>query len=554
MKHTKLKIIPLGGVEEIGKNMYVYEYGDDIIVVDCGVAFPSEDMLGIDLVIPDTTYLIQNKDRIRAFVITHGHEDHIGGIPFIIKNFPDVPIYGSNISTALIKIKLKSNGLKHRHIHNVKSRQVIELGDFTVKFIKVCHSIAGAFAVAITTPVGTVIHTGDFKIDYTPIDGETTDLNEFARFGSEGVLCMLSDSTNAEREGFTQTERIVGSSFDKYFQQDLGRIFIATFSSNIHRLQQIVDSAIKYNRKVCFAGRSMNNIKEVSIDLGYLKIPEGIEVSLNEIDKVPDNEIVIATTGSQGESMSGLVRMAGGEHKKLEIKAGDLVIVSATPIPGNEKFVGRVVNELHRKGAIVVNDDLADVHVSGHAKQEELKLMLSLVKPKFFMPVHGEYRHMSKHAELGRQLGVKSENIFITSIGNCVEFSKSGQAVKTENVQAGSVMVDGSGIGDVGNIVLRDRKFMSQDGVFIVVVGISKTDNQIMTGPDIISRGFVYVRESEELIEQAKKVVLKAVESSTNEDFGGWSAIKNAIRVSLRDYLYKKTKRNPMVLPIIVEV
>lgn len=554
MKHTKLKIIPLGGVEEIGKNMYVYEYGDDIIVVDCGVAFPSEDMLGIDLVIPDTTYLIQNKDRIRAFVITHGHEDHIGGIPFIIKNFPDVPIYGSNISTALIKIKLKSNGLKHRHIHNVKSRQVIELGDFTVKFIKVCHSIAGAFAVAITTPVGTVIHTGDFKIDYTPIDGETTDLNEFARFGSEGVLCMLSDSTNAEREGFTQTERIVGSSFDKYFQQDLGRIFIATFSSNIHRLQQIVDSAIKYNRKVCFAGRSMNNIKEVSIDLGYLKIPEGIEVSLNEIDKVPDNEIVIATTGSQGESMSGLVRMAGGEHKKLEIKAGDLVIVSATPIPGNEKFVGRVVNELHRKGAIVVNDDLADVHVSGHAKQEELKLMLSLVKPKFFMPVHGEYRHMSKHAELGRQLGVKSENIFITSIGNCVEFSKSGQAVKTENVQAGSVMVDGSGIGDVGNIVLRDRKFMSQDGVFIVVVGISKTDNQVMTGPDIISRGFVYVRESEELIEQAKKVVLKAVESSTNEDFGGWSAIKNAIRVSLRDYLYKKTKRNPMVLPIIVEV
>lgn len=554
MKHTKLKIIPLGGVEEIGKNMYVYEYGDDIIVVDCGVAFPSEDMLGIDLVIPDTTYLIQNKDRIRAFVITHGHEDHIGGIPFIIKNFPDVPIYGSNISTALIKIKLKSNGLKHRHIHNVKSRQVIELGDFTVKFIKVCHSIAGAFAVAITTPVGTVIHTGDFKIDYTPIDGETTDLNEFARFGSEGVLCMLSDSTNAEREGFTQTERIVGSSFDKYFQQDLGRIFIATFSSNIHRLQQIVDSAIKYNRKVCFAGRSMNNIKEVSIDLGYLKIPEGIEVSLNEIDKVPDNEIVIATTGSQGESMSGLVRMAGGEHKKLEIKAGDLVIVSATPIPGNEKFVGRVVNELHRKGAIVVNDDLADVHVSGHAKQEELKLMLSLVKPKFFMPVHGEYRHMSKHAELGRQLGVKSENIFITSIGNCVEFSKSGQAVKAENVQAGSVMVDGSGIGDVGNIVLRDRKFMSQDGVFIVVVGISKTDNQVMTGPDIISRGFVYVRESEELIEQAKKVVLKAVESSTNEDFGGWSAIKNAIRVSLRDYLYKKTKRNPMVLPIIVEV
>lgn len=554
MKHTKLKIIPLGGVEEIGKNMYAYEYGDDIIVVDCGVAFPSEDMLGIDLVIPDTAYLAKNKDRIRAFIITHGHEDHIGGIPYIIRNFKDVPIYGSNITTALIKIKLKSNGVKHRKVHNVKAKQVIELGDFSIKFINVCHSIAGAFALAITTPVGTVIHTGDFKIDYTPIDGETTDLNEFARYGSEGVLCLLSDSTNAEREGFTQTERIVGSSFDKYFQQDVGRIFIATFSSNIHRLQQIVDSAVRYGRKVCFAGRSMLNVKDVSIDLGYLKIPDGVEVSINEIDRLKDNEIVIATTGSQGESMSGLVRMATSEHKKLEIKEGDLVIVSATPIPGNEKFVGRVTNELHRKGAIVVNDDLADVHVSGHAKQEELKLILSLVKPKFFMPVHGEYRHMAKHAELARQLGVKSENIFITHNGSCIEFSKSGKAVRSSDVSAGSIMVDGSGIGDVGNIVLRDRKFMSQDGVFIVVVGISKTDNQVVTGPDIISRGFVYVRESEELIEQAKKEVMKAIDSCNEESFGGWSSIKNEIRLSLKDYLYKQTKRNPMVLPIIVEV
>lgn len=554
MKHTKLKITPLGGVEEIGKNMYVYEYGDDIIVIDCGVAFPSEDMLGIDLVIPDTTYLEKNKDRIRALIITHGHEDHIGGIPYIIRNFPNVPIYGSNISTALIKLKLKSNGVKHKGIKNVKSGQSIEVGDFTIKFIKVCHSIAGAFAVAVTTPVGTVIHTGDFKIDYTPIDSETTDLNEFARFGSEGVLCLLSDSTNAEREGFTQTERIVGSSFDKYFQQDRGRIFIATFSSNIHRLQQIVDSAVKYNRKVCFAGRSMNNIKDVSIDLGYLKIPDGIEVDMNHIDRVPDKEIVIATTGSQGENMSGLVRMANSEHKKLEIREGDLVIVSATPIPGNEKYVGRVTNELHRKGAIVVNDDLADVHVSGHAKQEELKLILSLVKPKYFMPVHGEYRHMAKHAELAKLMGVKDENIFITTIGNCIEFSKNGSAARIEDVPSGSVMVDGSGVGDVGNIVLRDRKFMSQDGVFIVVVGISRKGSQIVTGPDIISRGFVYVRESEKLIEQSKKVVIKAIEDATTEDFGGWSEIKNAIRLSMRDYLYKQTKRNPMVLPIIVEV
>lgn len=554
MKHTKLKIIPIGGVEEIGKNMYAYEYGDDIIVVDCGVAFPSEDMLGIDLVIPDTTYLEDNKDKIKAFVITHGHEDHIGGIPYVIKNFPDVPIYGSNITTALIKIKLKSNGVKHKKIRNVKPKQVIELGDFKIKFINVCHSIAGAFALAITTPVGTVIHTGDFKIDYTPIDGETTDLNELARYGSEGVLCLLSDSTNAEREGFTQTERVVGNSFDKYFQQDVGRIFIATFSSNIHRLQQIVDSAVKYGRKVCFAGRSMMNVKDVSMDLGYLKIPDGVEVGLNELSILQDNEIVIATTGSQGERMSGLVRMATSEHQKLEIKEGDLVIVSATPIPGNEKFVGSVTNELHKRGAIVVNDDLADVHVSGHAKQEELKLMLSLVKPKFFMPVHGEYRHMAKHAELARQLGVKPENIFITHNGSCIEFSKSGRAARAADVHAGSVMVDGSGVGDVGNIVLRDRKFMSQDGVVVVVVGISKAGNQIITGPDIISRGFVYVRESEELIDRAKDVVQEAIESCTQESFGGWSEIKNAIKASLKDYLYKQTKRSPMVLPIIVEV
>ncbi|MBQ9624746.1 MAG: ribonuclease J [Clostridia bacterium] len=533
--------------------MYAYEYGDDIIVVDCGVAFPTEDMLGIDLVIPDVTYLEKNKNKLKGFVITHGHEDHIGGIPYIIQNFPDVPIYGSNITTALIKIKLKSMGIKHKNMHNVKAKQVIELGEFTIKFINVCHSIAGAFALGITTPVGTVIHTGDFKIDYTPIDGETTDLNEIARFGSEGVLCLLSDSTNAEREGFTQTERIVGSSFDKYFQQDVGRIFIATFSSNIHRLQQIVDSACKYGRKVCFAGRSMLNVKEVSIELGYLKIPDGVEVGFNDLNKLRDNELVVVTTGSQGESMSGLVRMATNEHKKLEIKEGDIVIVSATPIPGNEKFVGRVTNELHRKGAIVVNDDLADVHVSGHAKQEELKLMLSLVKPKYFMPVHGEYRHMAKHAELGRQLGVKPENIFITHNGSCIEFSKSGKAVRSSDVPAGAVMVDGSGIGDVGNIVLRDRKFMSQDGVFIVVVGISKTDGQVVTGPDIISRGFVYVRESEELIEQAKEQVLKAI-AGCKDEFGGWSVMKNAIRDELKDYLYQQTKRSPMVLPIIVEV
>lgn len=554
MKHTKLKIIPLGGVEEIGKNMYAYEYGDDIIVVDCGVAFPSEDMPGIDLVIPDTTYLEKHKDKVKAFVITHGHEDHIGGIPYVIKNFPDVPIYGSNITTALIKIKLKSNGVKHKKIRNVKPRQSVEIGDFTVRFINVCHSIAGSFALAITTPVGTVIHTGDFKIDYTPIDGETTDLNELARFGSEGVLCLLSDSTNAEREGFTQTERVVGNSFDKYFQYDKGRIFIATFSSNIHRLQQIVDSAVKYGRKVCFAGRSMTNVKDVSIELGYLKIPDGVEVGLNELSRLQDNEIVVATTGSQGERMSGLVRMATSEHQKLEIKEGDLVIVSATPIPGNEKFVGSVTNELHKRGAIVVNDDLADVHVSGHAKQEELKLMLSLTKPKYFMPVHGEYRHMAKHAELGRLLGVKPENIFITHNGSCIEFSKSGRANIADDVHAGSIMIDGSGIGDVGNIVLRDRKFMSEDGVVIVVVGISRVGHEVITGPDIISRGFVYVRESEELIENAKEVVMNAIDNCKDHSFGGWSEFKNAIRSNLKDYLYKQTKRSPMVLPIIVEV
>ncbi len=554
MKNSKLKIIPLGGVQEIGKNMYVYEYGDDIIVVDAGVAFPSEDMLGIDLVIPDTTYLLKNKDRIRAFIITHGHEDHIGALPYIMQNFKNIPIYGSNISTALIKVKLKSNGMQKAKFVNVKASQTVKLGEFSIKFLRVCHSISGAFALAITTPVGTIMHTGDFKIDYTPIDGETTDLNEFARYGSEGVLCLMSDSTNAEREGFTQSERIVGESFDKLFKREEGKIFVATFSSNIHRLQQIVDTAKKYGRKVCFAGRSMLTIKDVSIELGYLKISDDEEINLNSIHKYKDNEIVIVTTGSQGENMSGLVRMASDEHKKLEIKKGDLVIVSATPIPGNEKYVGRVVDQLHRKGAVVVNDDLADVHVSGHARQEELKLILSLTKPKYFIPMHGEYRHMSMHAELAKQMGVKEDHVFINNLGDCIEFEKGGKAKRGQSVHAGSVMVDGSGIGDVGNIVLRDRKFMSQDGIFVVVVGIEKSTNKLVTGPDIISRGFVYVRESEELIGEAKKVITKSVTDAMDDNFAGWSSLKNIIRTDLRDYLYKMTKRNPMILPIIVEV
>lgn len=553
MDNRELKIAALGGMQEIGKNMYVYEYGDDIIVVDVGVKFPTEDQLGIDLVIPDTTYLQQNREKIRGFIVTHGHEDHIGALPFVLKDFPEVPIYGSNITTALIMAKLKNNNMKHSNIHNVRSQQVIELGEFKVRFFTVCHSIAGAYGLGITTPVGTVVHTGDFKIDHTPIDSERTDLVELARMGREGVLCLLADSTNAEREGYTASEKIVGMSFDKYFKDWKSRIFIATFSSNIHRLQQIVDTAQKYGRKICFAGRSMVNVKEVSIELGYLKLPEGMEVNIDKVDKLPDDQIVIVTTGSQGENMSGLVRMATNEHKSLDIRKGDMVIVSATPIPGNEKYVSRVVDQLYRKGAIVVGDDLADVHVSGHAKQEELKLIQSLVQPKYFIPMHGEYRMLIKHALLGEEMGVKPENIFILDNGERIEFCKNGTAKRIDNIHTGEIMIDGSGIGDVGNIVLRDRRFLSQDGIFIVVVGIDKKKGIITSGPDVISRGFIYVRESEEMINEAKLVVTKALNAKMEQGMGEWSDLKNAVRNSLRDYLYKETKRNPMILPIIVE-
>ena len=553
-KKPKLKVISLGGLQEIGKNITVFEYDNDIIIVDCGLAFPEDDMLGIDLVIPDISYLIKNMDKIRGIVLTHGHEDHIGALPYVLKQL-NVPVFGTLLTLGLLENKLKEHGLnKLVTLHTVVPGEKVKLGRFQVEFIHTNHSIADAVALAITTPVGVVVHTGDFKIDYTPIDGDVMDLHRFAELGKEGVLLLLSDSTNAERKGFTMSESSVGCVFDDIFSDTPdNRIMVATFSSNIHRIQQIVNSAYKFGRKVAIIGRSMVNAVRTSIELEYLNMPDNTLIDISEIKNYTDDKLVIITTGSQGETMSALSRIASNEHKQVSIRPGDKIIISASSIPGNEKNISNVINELTRKGADVVYEGIADIHVSGHARQEELKLRLSLIKPKYFMPVHGEYVHLLSHRDIAVSLGIPKENIFVMNIGDVLELSKKDAKVNG-TVPAGQVLVDGLGVGDVGNIVLRDRKNLSENGLMVVVVTIDSASGTILAGPDIISRGFVYVRESEDLMEEARAVINDALIKCEMKHISGWSNIKNIIRDTLKNFLWQKTKRSPMILPIIMEV
>lgn len=552
-KH-KLKIIPLGGVEEIGKNMTAIEYGNDIIVIDCGSMFPNEDLYGIDLVIPDTTYLEKNADKLRAFVITHGHEDHIGAIPYIFQKI-NTPIFCTKLTQALVENKLKEYNMPTKvKINCIAEKEVLRIGCFSIEFIKTNHSIAGAVALAITTPMGTVIHTGDFKVDYTPVDGDVIDLATFARYGEEGVLLLMSDSTNAEREGFTMSESKVGECFEKYFDEGRDkRIIIATFASNIHRIQQIIDCAEKYNRKICFLGRSMENVSKIAADLGELIVNPKTIISVEKAENLPKENVVIITTGSQGEPMSGLARLANGDHSRLKLTKGDMVILSASAIPGNERMVYRVINNLYRLGVIVIYEALETVHVSGHACKEELKLILSLTKPKYFMPIHGEYRHLMQHALLAEKIGMSSSNIFMPEIGRVLEISKN-EAKLNETVQSGVIMVDGLGIGDVGNVVLRDRKVLSQDGLLVVCITLSSADASLLTEPDIISRGFIYMKENEDLIQESKAIVHDLIDSIRADRLRDWSYIKNEIRRQLKEFLYSKTKRTPMILPMIIEI
>lgn len=551
-RNNKLKIIPLGGLGEVGKNITVIEYNDDIVVIDCGLIFPEDEMLGIDMVIPDITYLLKNREKVRAIVLTHGHEDHIGALPYVLKKI-NVPIYGTKLTLGLVENKFKEHNITNAKLNIIKPNDIISLGCFNIEFIKTAHSIPDSVALAIHTPIGTVVHTGDFKIDYTPINNNMIDLHKFAEIGSKGVLALLADSTNVERPGYTMSEKTVGATFNDIFLMADQRIIVATFASNIHRIQQIVNSAVLFGRKVVVSGRSMVNVINVALELGYLNIPDGTLIDINDMNNFPYNEIVVITTGSQGEPMSALSRMAYSEHRKLELVPGDLVIISATPIPGNEKTVSRVINQLMEKGANVIYESLADVHVSGHACQEELKLIHTLVNPKYFIPVHGEYRHLKRHAQLAEELGMDKENIFIAQNGSVIEFTPDS-AHFGPSVTSGNILVDGLGIGDVGNIVLRDRKHLSEDGLIVVVVTISKQDGTVIAGPDIISRGFVYVRESEDLMEESRAVVKEVLDECVKNHITDWATLKSNIRDGLRGFIYEKIKRNPMILPIIMEV
>jgi len=549
----RLHIIPLGGLGEIGKNITVLEYQDDIIVIDLGSIFPREDMPGVDLVIPDTSYLERNQHKIRGFFITHGHEDHIGAVPYILRKIP-APLYGTRLSLALCEHKLKEhrmNGVAPLNV--VEPGDVVEAGCFKVEFIKVNHSIAGACALAVTTPVGVVFHTGDFKVDYTPLDGEPINLGRIAEIGNKGVLALMADSTNVERAGYTMSEQKVGETFNSLFDKATGRIIIAMFASNVHRIQCVVDSAVRYGRKVCLIGRSMVNVSRVSMQLGYLKIPDGCLISVDDLDRYPDEKITVITTGSQGEPMSGLSRMAFAEHRKLELRESDMVILSASPIPGNEKSISRVINQLYRIGCNVIYEALAEVHVSGHARREELKLIHTLVKPQYFIPVHGEYRHLHHHAELAKDLGMPHDNVLIAEIGDVIEMDEESLDV-TGVVSNGSVLIDGLGVGDVGAVVLRDRKHLSEDGLLIVVMGVDHELGSVVSGPDIISRGFVYMREADDLVEGARDAARRAIEAFGPIDSSEWSHLKNDVRESVQRYIYETLKRNPMILPIIVEI
>ena len=549
---NKVQIIPLGGLGEIGKNMTVFRYGDDIILIDAGLMFPEDDMLGIDLVIPDITYLIDNKDKVKAIFLTHGHEDHIGALPYVMKQL-EVPVYGTALTLGILQGRLRENGVSDENLVTIKPGDKIGAGAFNLEFIRVNHSIPDAVSIVIKTPIGTIIHTGDFKFDQTPVDGQVTQFNKFAEFGDAGVLALLADSSNAERPGFTQSEKMVGQTFDDEFRYARNRIIVATFSSNVHRIQQVVDSAVKYNRKVAVIGRSMINVVNIAMELGYLSVPEGVLIDIDETNNYSANEIVIITTGSQGEPMSALTRMAMNDHKKVGIMPGDTVIISATPIPGNEKLVSRTINHLYKLGADVIYEKSNGVHVSGHASQEEIKLMHNLVRPKYFIPVHGEYRHLIKHAKLAKDLGMPSENIVIAENGAVIELTKNSIKVNGK-IQSGKVLVDGLGVGDVGNIVLRDRRQLSQDGIMIVVVTIDRETCQVVSGPDIVSRGFVYVREAEDLMEEAREKVLAALERCEVNGVTEWSMIKSAIREALGRFLYERTRRRPMILPIIMEI
>lgn len=540
-------------MQEIGKNMLAIEYKETIVVIDCGMTFPDEEMLGIDLVIPDISYLLKNKEKVKAILLTHGHEDHIGALPYILPQM-QVPVYGTRLTLGLVENKLKEfNLLKLVDLKTIKPKDIIKVGDFEAEFIKTSHSIADAVAIALHTPVGTIVHTGDFKIDYHPIDGEMMDLHRFAELGSKGVLVMLAESTNVERPGYTMSESTVGATFIDIFRKATGRIILATFASNIHRIQQAINAAVMFNRKVTVVGRSMVNVIGVASELGYLNVPEGVMVDVDMIDKLPNDKIMILTTGSQGEPMSALARMSTSDHRKVSIVPGDMVVISATPIPGNEKLVSRVVNQLFKKGAQVIYESLADIHVSGHACQEELKLMHALVKPKFFVPVHGEYRHLKQHAQLAEHMGVEKNNIFIADNGTVMEFTRDTGRI-SGTVMAGKVLVDGLGVGDVGNIVLRDRKHLSQDGLIVVVVTISKETGMVVAGPDIISRGFVYVRESEDLMDESKLIIREVLAKCEEKQITEWGTIKSQVKDSLKEFLYEKTKRNPMILPIIMEI
>ena len=549
-----IKVSFLGGLNEVGKNMTLFEYGEDMFLVDCGLAFPDQDMLGVDLVLPDFTYVERNADRIRGIVITHGHEDHIGGLPYLLKVL-NVPVYGTKLTIGLIQGKLREHGLLNSASLNViKPGDVITLGGFTVEAIHVNHSIPDALGLAIRCEGGTIVHTGDFKIDTTPIDGGMMDLGRLAEIGQEGVLCLMSDSTNAERPGFTESERKVGESFETLFRKaGNNRIIVATFSSNIHRVQQIMNVAASLGRKVALVGRSLENVVSISAELGYLNIPEGIVIDINMINRYPTDKLVIITTGSQGEPMSALTRMAFSDHRKVEIHPNDYVIISATPIPGNEKTVSRVVNELMKLGADVVYEKMYEVHVSGHACQEELKMIMGIVKPKYFIPVHGELKHLRKHAGLALSMGIPKENILIADNGRVAEISKKALRC-TSTVPAGRVFVDGYGVGDVGSVVLRDRKHLAQDGLVIVAVCIDRESGMIVSGPDVVTRGFVYVKESEELINAAREVAVEAIEAQTDGGYFDWNSIKASLRDEISHLMYERTKRSPMILPIIMEV
>ncbi len=553
-KSSKLKIIPLGGLHEVGKNITVFEYENEMIVVDCGLSFPEDDMLGIDLVIPDITYLEKNVDKIKGLIITHGHEDHIGSVPYLLKKI-NIPIYAPRLACGLIRNKLEEHKLlRSTKLTEVMQGQTISLGkNFKVEFIRSSHSIPDSVMLAITTPAGTILHTGDFKVDYTPIDGKIMDFGRIAEIGNQGILALMSDSTNAERKGFTMSESSIGEVFDKLFLHCTKRIVVATFASNVHRVQQIVNSAIKYNRKIAVCGRSMINMIETAKELGYIECPDNIFIDIDRMNNYTDEQLVIITTGSQGEPMSALTRMAAGDHRKVKITQNDLVIISATPIPGNEKFVSKVIDDLMQIGAEVVYSSLETIHVSGHACQEEQKLILALTKPKYFIPVHGEYRQLIAHSETAQSMGIDKDNIIMMSNGRVLEINKEG-AELTTSVPSGRILVDGLGVGDVGSIVLRDRQHLSQDGLIVIVLTMDSSTGEVVAGPDVISRGFVYVRESENLMDDVKSVVRHEIKKCEDRGITDWATIKSTTRENLRDYIFMKTKRNPMIIPIIMEV